>query len=238
MNKQDARSLSSEVQQHLRYRALELIDSGQSQKAAAQALGVHHTTVCQWVKARRLGGKEGLKLGVRGRRAGFGRKLTAEQEERLKWLIVDNAPHQLKLPFALWTRKAVQALVWDRWQIRIDVRTVGLYLKRWGYTPQKPAKRAYERNPHQVKTWLEQAYPAIKQQAKRSKGRIFWCDETGVRNDSQHGRSFAPKGRTPLYTKGGGRLSICCGQVQPATKLSTLLEFNGCLIAQRRVQAA
>ncbi len=76
-------------------------------------------------------------------------------------------------------------------------RTVGEYLKRWGYTPQKPLRRAYEQNPKAVQKWLDEEYPAIEERAKKEKAEIHWGDETGIRNNSQHGRSYAPRGKTP-----------------------------------------
>ena len=53
-------------------------------------------------------------------------------------------PDELGLDFALWSRAAVQALVRQRFGIVVAVRTMGSYLARWGYTPQKPLRRAYE----------------------------------------------------------------------------------------------
>ena len=75
---------------------------------------------------------------------------------------------------------------------------VGEYLKRWGFTPQTPMKRAYEQRPEEVKRWLDEACSAIAARAKREKAEIQWGGETGLRGDSQHGRRYAPKGKTPF----------------------------------------
>ena len=80
----------------------------------------------------------------------------------------------------------------------MPIRTVGEYLKRWGFTPQKPLRRAYEQNPKAVKKWLEEQYPVIAKRAKREKAEIHWGDETGLSNGYQYGRSYAPRGQTPL----------------------------------------
>ena len=103
----------------------------------------------------------------------------------------------MKLPFALWTRVAVQQLIKQFWSIDMPIRTVGEYLKRWGFTPQKPLRRAYKQNPKAVEKWLNDQYPTIAQRAKKEKAEIHWGDETGLCNDSYHGRSFAPRGHTP-----------------------------------------
>lgn len=80
----------------------------------------------------------------------------------------------------------------------MPIRTVGEYLKRWGFTPQKPLRRAYEQNPQAVRKWLDEQYPIIVKRAKRERAEIHWGDETGLSNGHQYGRSYAPKGETPV----------------------------------------
>jgi transposase len=134
--------------------------------------------------------------------------LSETQAKEIQKLICDKSPDQLKLAFALWTRKAVQGLIQQRFQIVMPIRTVGDYLARWGFTPQKPAKRAYEQQPAAVKKWLDEEYPAIARKAKDEPADIYWGDETGVRNDCQHGRSYAPKGKTPVLRLPAKRTSL------------------------------
>jgi len=113
-------------------------------------------------------------------------------------IITDKLPDQLKLPFALWTREAVQQLIEMKFGIKLSKMTIGRYLKRWGFTPQKPAKRALEKSPAAVKKWLETEYPNIRDHAKTEKAEIHWCDETGLRSDHQAGRTYGRKGKTPV----------------------------------------
>ena len=75
---------------------------------------------------------------------------------------------------------------------------MGLYLERWGFTPQKPIKKAYEQSPAAVKKWLQEDYPVIAANAKAEGAEIHWGDETGLRSDDVRGRSYAPKGETPV----------------------------------------
>jgi len=123
-------------------------------------------------------------------------------------MILDTMPDQLKLPYALWTRKAVKELVFREFGIVLAINTMGDYLRKWGYTPQKPKKRAYEQNPKSVQKWLDEEYPAIVEKAKIEKAEIHWGDETGARNSNQHGRSYAPKGRTPVKKSMAKRFSV------------------------------
>jgi len=142
-------------------------------------------------------GKKALKIRKRGRSIGTCRTLTSGQEKELQKAIRDKCPEQLKFPFALWTRNAVRLLIKQLWSIDMPIRTVGEYLKRWGFTPQKPLRRAYKQNPKAVKKWLDEDYPTIFKRAKKEKAEIQWGDETGLCNDSYHGRSYAPRGETP-----------------------------------------
>jgi transposase len=103
----------------------------------------------------------------------------------------------MKLPFALWTRVAVQQLVKQLYSIQMPIRTVGEYLKRWGFTPQKPLTRAYEKNPKAVGQWLDETYPTIAERAKSEDAEIHWGDETGLLNNAYYHRSYAPAGKTP-----------------------------------------
>jgi len=197
MEKTDTRKLKPEVQQELRNQAIRLRKAGRTYKEIGAIVGVHHTNVCKWWKAYEQGGQKAIKHKQRGRRKGDCRTLTDDQERELQRSIKDRYPDQLKLPFALWTRIAVRQLIEQLWSIRMPIRTVGEYLKRWGFTPQKPIKRAYEQNPKAVKKWMDEEYPAIVAQAKKEKGEIQWGDETGLLNNSYYGRSYAPSGKTP-----------------------------------------
>ena len=123
-------------------------------------------------------------------------------------MLVDKAPQQLKLPFALWTRDAVRLAIKQKFGIELPLRTITDYLKHWGFTPQKPAKRAYEQDPKKLKQWLEQGYPEIANRAKKEKAEIHWGDETGVNNEAYHACGFAPKGKTPVVRLNAKRSSI------------------------------
>lgn len=197
MKKIDARKLSTDSQQQIRYQVIRLKEQGRTLYEISEITGVHRSTCSQWWTLYRGEGKKALKIKKRGRPSGSCRTLSQEQEKELRKAIQDKCPDQLKLPFALWTRIAVQQLIKQRWSINMPIRTVGEYLKRWGFTPQKPLRRAYKQNPKAVKEWLSDQYPAISKRAKEEQAEIHWGDETGLCNDSYHGRSYAPQGQTP-----------------------------------------
>lgn len=134
--------------------------------------------------------------------------LSATQELAIQKMILDKMPNQLKLDFALWTRKAVKELVEREFGVVLAITTMGDYLRKWGYTPQKPKKRAYEQCSKKVQNWLDVDYPKIKEQAKAEDAEIHWAEETGVKNQCNHGRSYAPKGKTPVKKSMSKKFSI------------------------------
>ena len=150
------------------------------------------------------GGAAAIKPASRGRQSGEGRSLTNEQERKVRQIICDKRPEQLKMDFALWNRAAVMQLIERECEIKLSVRGVGNHLKRWGFTPQKPIKRAYEQCPEAVQAWLDEEYPEIEARAKREGGEIHWGDETALVNTDVRGRSYAPAGKTPITLAVGG----------------------------------
>lgn len=204
----DARKLPDSALEEKRRQAVRLRKTGMTRAAIGEIVGVHADTVGRWLKNYEQEGASALKPKRRGIRVGEARHLTPDQEQRLQRLLVDKMPEQFKLGYALWTREAVQQLIFQETGLRMPIRTVGEYLKRWGLTPQKPARRAYEQRPEVVSAWMRDEFPAIKARAKQENAEIYWGDETGLRNDCQHGRGYAPKGKTPVISLNAKRESI------------------------------
>ena len=208
MTKRDARFLSPEAQAEIRLRVINAVQGGMKQAQAARTFGVSRWSVVQWSQAHRSNGAQALAPKRRGRRAGEAGKLSPRQAQRIRGLIVGKMPEQLKLPFYLWTRAAVQLLIKREYAVRLSLSAVGGYLKRWGLSVQRPVKRAYERNEEAIAQWLAEVYPTIARRAKREKASIYWGDETGLRSDDVRGRSFAPVGQ-PCVVRVPGRRFGC-----------------------------
>ncbi|MDD2882744.1 MAG: IS630 family transposase, partial [Rhodoferax sp.] len=155
------------------------------------------------------GGWSAIRPACRGRIRGDGRVLTAVQEDTIQKMIIDRRPEQLKMDFSLWSRAAVGQLIEQEYGIKLQVRSIGKYLARWGFTPQKPIKRAYEQSPAAVQAWLEGEYPGIEQRARAEGAEIHWGDETALVNTDVRGRSYAPAGKTPVaFAIGGTRQKL------------------------------
>ena len=204
----DARTLDPAAQFEKRRIAMTMREAGETFSAIGQALGVHYMTVSMWWDRYQAGGLDALAVRTRGPKVGVHRRLTARQERAIQQAITDTTPDQLKLPFALWTRVAIAQLIERRYGIALPVRTMGHYLTRWGFTAQKPLKRAYEQRPEAIAAWLKTEYPRIKRRALAEDAEIHWGDETGLSTSYPRGRSFAPKGKTPVRTVLSQRRSV------------------------------
>lgn len=208
MEKQDLRSSSSLEKIALRKAAIRMIKKGVKKKDVAEQLGVNKNTVTNWFRSYQLQGSKSYHYNKPGVKSEDKKLLTQEQEVAIQAMIVDTMPDQLKLDFALWTRKAVKELVERELGVVLAVTTMGDYLRKWGYTPEKPKKRAYEQCPKKVQKWLDEEYPKIKIQAKLENAEIQWADETGVKNQCHHGRSYAPRGKTPVKKSMSKKFSV------------------------------
>lgn len=208
MEKTDTRKLSPETQYELRKQVIRLRKQGKPNKEISELVGLCPTHVSTIWQLYQKGGIDALKPKVRGRKEGEQRNLAADQEAAVKQLLIDKTPDQLKLQFALWTREAVRQAIKKKFGIDLPLRTITDYLKRWGFTPQKPAKRAYEQNNKAVQQWLDTSYPEITARAKQEKAEIHWGDETGVQSDAYNAKGFAPKGKTPIVRLNAKKSSI------------------------------
>ena len=233
MEKIDLRKAGKEEKEAIRTRAIRMDKKNLPQIQIALLLGVHRNSIRNWIISYNEKGNKGLKEVKRGRKKGDGRLLNKLQEKEIQKMIVDKMPDQLKLPYALWTRKAIVDLIKRTYNIKVAIRTMGDYLNLWGFTPQKPKKKAYEQNDKAVKDWLQKEYPSIVKKAKAENAEIHWGDETGIKNTSQYGRSYAPKGKTPERKTMAKRISL--NMVSTVTNQGKVrfMTYEGTMNAQR-----
>jgi len=222
---QDARHLTPEAQQALRRRAVLAIRDGMGIAEASRVFAVSRMAIYNWLERVEAGDLRSLKSRKRGRPARP--RLLPYQIGATVRMISSGCPDQLRLPFAFWTREAVQELLKRRFEVDVSVWTVGRYLRAWGFTPQEPLRRAYERDEAAVRRWLEREYPAIRARAKRLGAEIHWGDEMGMRSDHQAGRSFSRRAETPV-TPGTGR-RFGCNMISTVTNRGVLafMVFTG-----------
>jgi transposase len=206
MHREDARKQPRAVLHERRKQVIHMHRKGVGVMKIVEQTGLSWSAVNAALRLYDSGGAAALKPEKRGKKTGNGRSLSAEQEAHIRQSICDKRPEQLKMEFALWSRAAVQHLIEQECSLKLSVRGVGVYLARWGFTPQKPIKRASEQPPEDVQVWLEEKYPVIVQRAHAEDAEIHWGDETALVNTDMRDRSCAPKGQTPVTYAVGGTL--------------------------------
>src|ERR1700676_2349727 len=218
MKKQDARFLHPVMQRDIRHKAVEMFLSGISKINISKQLCVSRRSVYKWLKAYEEHGEDGISIDNRGRPKGT--QLKVWQCAQIVYLIKNHNPDDLSLQFFLWTRDSVGLLIVDKFGIKLSKWTVGRYLTNWGFSSQKPARRAIEQNPEAIKKWFEIEYPFIQKLAKKEKATIYWGDEMGLRSDHNAGRTYGLIGKTPVVRRSGNRFS--CNMISTITNLGKL----------------
>jgi transposase len=201
----DGRTLSHEALETIRQMAVKRVAEGERPSAVIKSYGFCRTTIYKWLQAVDEGGEEAL---VSTPATGRPRTLTDGEARRVARWISGKDPRQYGFDFGLWTRRIVAALIERRLGKRLSVTAVGRLLASLGITPQKPVKRFYERDSVSVQRWMREEFPRIRSKAKASGSQVFFLDETGVRSDATLGRTWAPRGQTPIVTTFGKRQSI------------------------------
>jgi transposase len=217
VSKLDGRKLSHSALEAIRIRAVRQVEKGQSPEDVIRALGFCRACIYNWIAKYREGGFDALRAKpVPGRPP----KLNGRQLEWITRTIADKNPLQLKFEFALWTREMVRQLIRERFDVRLSDVSVGRLLRKLGFSPQRPLRRAYEQDKQAARQWVEEDYPAIKTLAKEWRATIFFGDEAGVRTDYHAGTTWAAVGHTPVVPAMGTRESInLVSAISPKGKL-------------------
>jgi transposase len=194
----DAKHASPEAQYQLRRSIVRLSKTGKTGKEIARLLDVSEGHVSGVLKAYKLGGNAAIALKKRGRRKGDKRTLSPDQEREIKKIITDKHPEQMKFKECMWTRSNIRDLIRENYKIDMPLSTLGYYLERWGFSVQRPVKRAYQQDEKKVKEWVENEFPGISARAKVEDAEIYFGDETGLQNTATCLRGYAPIGQTPV----------------------------------------
>ncbi len=203
--KYDARKLSTEEQHLLRRLAVQRVFDGEAASEVTRSYGLGDRTIYGWLRIARENGLDAL---APKPRSGRGRALSDFEANEVKRWILGGDPRQYGFDFGLWTRQIVSDLIKDRFSIDLGLTAVGDLLYRLGLSPQKPMRRAYERDDAEIKKWKKETYPKIKKSAKKQGAEIFWLDEASIRSDDPLMRTWGLKGQTPTVKTSGQRQGI------------------------------
>jgi len=203
--KYDARKITTEEQHLIRKLAVQRVLNGESAAEVTRNFGLGKKSIFRWLKIAR---EKGLDALAPKARTGRNRMLSPLEEQEVKHWIINGDPRQHGFDFGLWTRQIVAELISEKFKIEMSLSGVGKLLKRLGLTPQKPLRRAYERDEKAVKEWVTTVYPRVKKIAKKTGAEIFWLDEASIRSDDPLQRTWGEKGKTPVVKTSGQRQSI------------------------------
>jgi len=138
--------------------AVQRVIDGYSAEEVADFLGVDPRSVRRWVAAFERDGPQGLVARpVPGRPA----KLTATQEKIVRrWLA--GSPRDCGFTTDLWTCARLAQLIQEEWGVSLHPDYLSVWLRQRGFTPQKPRRRARERDEEAIARWLAVDWPRIK----------------------------------------------------------------------------
>ena len=201
----DGRTLPHGTSELIRRWAVRRVKAGESPSSVMKSYGLCRTTIYRWLRTAKAGGEKALRarkhMGPKG-------KLTASQKLKVRQWINGKDPRQYGFEFGLWTRQIVSALIAERFGVKLGVTAVGRLLGELDITPQKPLRRAYERDPVAIEHWQRHEFPKLRARAKRRRAKIFFLDEAGVRSDQVLGRTWGLRGHTPEVATSGKRQSV------------------------------
>jgi len=202
----DGRTLNHKALEHIRILAVKrVIEDGEAPSDVMKSLGLCRTAIYPWLRKYEDEGMEAL---VEKIAKGPEAKLSEEQRQQVKRWILGKDPRQFGFDFGLWSRRIVKEMIQERMGIECGLTAVGRLLASLNITPQKPLRRAYERDPEAVALWEKETYPALRKRAKHYGAKIFFSDEAGFQSDPILGRTYGLKGQTPVVTTSGQRQSL------------------------------
>jgi transposase len=229
--KRDGRTLDHTTLEEMRFMALRRVREGEKPSVVVKSLGMNRTSIYRWLKAAAGRGNGERALTARPI-PGRPTKLSAAQQAQVFRWINGKDPRQYGLDFGLWTRQIVATLIEQKFEVTMGVTAVGRLLSRLGLTPQKPLQRAYQRDPAAIQRWQRETFPGIAAQARATGAEIYFWDESGFRADTVHGKTWAPKGHTPVIQRPGQRQSISAASAVNAKGGFWFATYQGALNAE------
>jgi transposase len=202
----DGRTLDHKTLEHLRITAVRrVMEDGEAPSVVINSMGLCRTTIYKWLDKYEDEGWDAL---VEKIASGPEPKLNEKQRQRVKRWIVGKDPRQYGFEFGLWTRQIVADLIKEKMGISLCRTAVGKLLAQLEITPQKPLRRAYERDPVRVQAWVDEQYPALRRKARKHGASIFFLDEAGFDSEPRLGRTYGLKGETPVVPTTGQRQKV------------------------------
>jgi len=185
--------------------AVKRVKEGEKPSNVVKSFGLCRTSIYRWLRTEKKNGENAL---LARKHSGPGFILSKKEKKRVYRWICGKDPRQYGFETALWTRQIVAELIKKKIKKKISVVSVGRLLNELDITPQKPLRRAYERDMKAIEKWKNEDFPKIKKRAKKRKADVFFLDEAGIRSDAALQRTWGIKGKTPEVQTSGKRQSL------------------------------
>ena len=154
--------LDREKLERRRLEAARLLQQGVHEAEVARRVGVHRQSVNRWARQLAQGGRAALK---RAPRAGRPPQLSAVDRRRIVEGL-KRGPEALGYGTSLWTAWRVADLIERECGVKYSTVHAWRVLRALGWTPQRPASRALERNEAAIRRWKRARWPELKKTPK------------------------------------------------------------------------
>jgi len=179
-----------------RLRACELLGQGWSAAQVAEELGVAESTVYGWQRRWRQGGPDALRsTGSRGGACWLSDSQLGQLRQELL-----RGPEAQGYSTELWTLQRIGQVIWRLFRVRYTESAVWKLLRRMNWSPQRPARRAKERDEERIADWKAKEWPQIKKGALTKGATIVFVDESGFSQRPSVRSTWAPRGCTPVIS--------------------------------------
>jgi len=224
------RKLAVDVLVELRKKAVySVVKHGIKKSQAAKIFGFSLTSVIKYVREYESTGEASFQYKKRGVKEAERCFLSRGQVEQLIETLLTRTPDEVGLDYTLWNSKAICVYIEKAFSVRYSRRGLRDFLRRHGFSSQKPIKQAYQRSPQKVDLWLSKTYPAIKARAMREGARIYWADEMGLQSCDNRGRTYGLINQTPVIKKTGSRFKAnMLAAISPQGYMNWMVFENNC----------
>jgi transposase len=173
---------------------VQLLDEGERPKVVARFLGVNRSSIYRW----RQSAKDDPQA-LAARPHPHRPPCLSDTQLRELEALLQQGPQAHGYANWLWTTERVGDLIARHFQVRYHPDHVGRFLRRrLGWTPQKPERRARERDEQAILDWQSRAFPRIATAAQQRGAHLVFLDESGFMLTPSVRRTWAPRGQTPI----------------------------------------
>ena len=158
---------SAEALEMRRMIAVRMLQAGKGVREVSRLVGVSPASVSRWKKVLQEQGVEGLRAKPH---PGRPPRLTADQKQRLAEILRQGA-RAAGFPTDLWTLRRVAQGIQREFGVSYHPGRVWYLLREMGWSPQKPQRRARERDEAAIRTWRAQTWEEVKKRPGRTAGR-------------------------------------------------------------------